>query len=55
MSREQAEEDEMEDEESADVIPEVTHPRSDEWQSPKSISQILGGIDAKCGFKLPER
>ena len=32
-----------------------SHPRSDARQSRKSIPRIFGGIDAKSGFKLPER
>ena len=31
------------------------HPRSVGGQSPKTISCNLGGINAKSGFKLPER
>ena len=32
-----------------------TYPRFDAEQLQKSISQFLGGIDAKSGSKLPER
>jgi hypothetical protein len=40
------------DAEDAAVLP---HPRSDARQSQNSISRIIGGIDAKSGFYLPER
>ena len=33
----------------------ASQPRSDARQSQKSISPMLGGINAKTGFNFPER